>query len=244
MTPKFPHVLRRGDTSPVVALVQQRLRELRYFPQKQVATRHFGPITEAAVKAVQKTHKDQTGRALEVDGVVGEKTWTALWAAPSERVVVSRPGTLHLRGQDARIAFYGHPDRIAVRLGQVTSELDFRGHKVPVHDKALPYFRRWLELLSIHERAHKLEPWTPRKVATYSHRLIRGGTTWSFHAFAAALDVDWDRNPMTSDPGAIARWRGSSERIPEYVIDCARRAGLTWGGDWSSRKDFMHFQAG
>ncbi|QIG92051.1 MULTISPECIES: peptidoglycan-binding domain-containing protein [unclassified Bradyrhizobium] len=40
----------------------------------------FGPLTEAAVKAFQGFGVDFDGNPLKVDGIVGPKTWTALWS--------------------------------------------------------------------------------------------------------------------------------------------------------------------
>ena len=37
-------------------------------------------MTEAAVYEVQKTFVDFDGNPLKVDGVAGEKTWSALWS--------------------------------------------------------------------------------------------------------------------------------------------------------------------
>lgn len=42
---------------------------------------YYGPMTEAAVKAFQRTHKDRNGKQLEVDGSVGPLTRGALEAA-------------------------------------------------------------------------------------------------------------------------------------------------------------------
>ena len=40
----------------------------------------FGPLTEAAVKNFQGDFLDFDGHPLKKDGIVGEKTWTALWS--------------------------------------------------------------------------------------------------------------------------------------------------------------------
>jgi peptidoglycan hydrolase-like protein with peptidoglycan-binding domain len=58
-----------------VLAVQTKLQELGYF--KGSLGGNFGPITQAAVIAFQKANK------LEVDGIVGIKTWNALFAAKS-----------------------------------------------------------------------------------------------------------------------------------------------------------------
>lgn len=64
--------LEYGDTGERVKLMQERLLELGFFEGK--VTTGFYARTSAAVKAFQKHN------ALQVDGVVGEDTWTALFA--------------------------------------------------------------------------------------------------------------------------------------------------------------------
>jgi hypothetical protein len=71
--PPFPGVvLKRGLKGPDVCRVQARLRELRHAIDS-VPGCPFGPQTEAAVKAFQKS------RNLEDDGRVGKLTWLALF---------------------------------------------------------------------------------------------------------------------------------------------------------------------
>ncbi len=61
-----------GDTGTDVELIQERLKELKYFKKK--CTGNFGPETDKAVKAFQKRNK------LEADGSVGELTREALFS--------------------------------------------------------------------------------------------------------------------------------------------------------------------
>ncbi len=62
--------LKEGATGTQVKQLQQRLQQLGFNPGSPDGA--FGPATKAAVIAFQKFKK------LEADGVVGEKTWTAL----------------------------------------------------------------------------------------------------------------------------------------------------------------------
>lgn len=62
--------LRRGSTGPEVTALQQRLTELGFDPNG--IDGHFGPGTEAAVKAFQQAH------GLAADGIVGPITRAAL----------------------------------------------------------------------------------------------------------------------------------------------------------------------
>ncbi|HWC67271.1 MAG TPA: peptidoglycan-binding protein [Acidimicrobiales bacterium] len=65
----FP-VLQPGDTGPTVTKLQQMLAAAGFDPG--AADGNFGPRTEVAVRAYQ------TSRRLDVDGIVGRQTWTAL----------------------------------------------------------------------------------------------------------------------------------------------------------------------
>lgn len=54
--------------------MQAALRSLGFYPTSAAIDGDFGPKTEAAVREFQRT------RGLEVDGVVGPKTWTEIFA--------------------------------------------------------------------------------------------------------------------------------------------------------------------
>ncbi len=69
--PMQNHILRKGDDSPTVAIVQTRLMELGYMDSDE-PTEHFGGITESALIRFQK-HND-----LKADGQLGENTWLLL----------------------------------------------------------------------------------------------------------------------------------------------------------------------
>jgi hypothetical protein len=68
--PVFPGVVRIGAKGPVVVTIQQRLN---HYGAHLKADGDFGPLTFGGVKFFQKTH------SLVVDGIVGPKTWAALW---------------------------------------------------------------------------------------------------------------------------------------------------------------------
>jgi len=71
--PPYPGiVLRRGMQGPSIRQVQERLNELGENPQL-AADGTFGPMTEAAVVAFQRS------RGLTPDGIVGPNTWNSLF---------------------------------------------------------------------------------------------------------------------------------------------------------------------
>lgn len=66
----------------------------------------------------------------------------------------------------------------------------------------------------------------------YARRSIRGRSAHaSAHSWGIAIDLEPRKFPL-----------GSSERMPDAVVEIFRRAGFFYGGDFKSRKDPMHFQ--
>lgn len=76
-----PETVKKGSKGSAVRLLQEILKS---FADPQLdpgpIDGDFGPITEAAVKAFQGFAVDFDGNPLKVDGIVGPKTWTALWS--------------------------------------------------------------------------------------------------------------------------------------------------------------------
>ena len=68
----------------------------------------------------------------------------------------------------------------------------------------------------------------------YAPRNVRGSSTkLSCHAFAAAIDLDPEHEPMN---------RVHASRVSQIVIDAFKAEGAFWGGDFHTRQDPMHFQ--
>jgi hypothetical protein len=67
----------------------------------------------------------------------------------------------------------------------------------------------------------------------YNLRQKRGGGGWSQHAYGNAIDINPAKNPMT---GKLIT------DMPGNIRDMAAKYGLSWGGDWKSTKDAMHFE--
>jgi peptidoglycan hydrolase-like protein with peptidoglycan-binding domain len=76
-----PETVKDGSRGNGVRLLQQILRGFGYPPYDPgPVDGEFGPLTEAAVRAVQGDFVDFDGNPLVVDGIVGLKTWAALWS--------------------------------------------------------------------------------------------------------------------------------------------------------------------
>lgn len=100
-------ILKLGSTGLDVRTLQAALRALDLYKPPAAIDGAFGPKTELAVKAFQQVN------GLEVDGVVGPKTWTAL-LAPAVRAPWPMPRCWPLRcladGRTPRITS-GHKSR-------------------------------------------------------------------------------------------------------------------------------------
>lgn len=70
----------------------------------------------------------------------------------------------------------------------------------------------------------------------YNLRPIRGGKKPSFHSWGAAIDLNAAEYPLGLDVAPA----------PDFleVANIFKSKGFTWGGDFKTRKDLMHFQFG
>ena len=78
---KMPATIKRGARGAKVLIVQRICRTYYANGKKQTLRldESFGAKTETAVKYWQSKHKDHEGNPLTQDGVVGAKTWRAMW---------------------------------------------------------------------------------------------------------------------------------------------------------------------
>ena len=94
---------------------------------------------------------------------------------------------------------------------------------------------------------------TADNTSAFNCRLVPGSSTWSQHAYGRAVDVDPLENPEVRDgqvdPPSATRWADRARSDPGMIRhgDAAWQAfaavGWTWGGDWTSLKDYQHFSA-
>ena len=89
--------------------------------------------------------------------------------------------------------------------------------------------------------------------SAFNCRLVPGTSVWAQHAYGLAVDINPFENPEIQggqvDPPAAAAWADRSRSSPAMIRDqdaawrAFRSIGWTWGGDWRSLKDYMHFSA-
>ncbi|HEX2175665.1 MAG TPA: M15 family metallopeptidase [Nocardioidaceae bacterium] len=84
-------------------------------------------------------------------------------------------------------------------------------------------------------------------------RPVRGQSEWSAHAYGQAIDVNPFLNPYRNDDLVLPElasayldrgWRRPGMVHPDGVVVRAFESiGWTWGGDFESLEDYMHFSA-
>lgn len=90
--------------------------------------------------------------------------------------------------------------------------------------------------------------------SAFNCRFATGSQRWSEHAYGRAIDINPIQNPYVTRGGAILPPAGAAhtQRDPatpgliteEGPVTAAFRAiGWSWGGNWSSGKDYQHFSA-
>ena len=76
---------------------------------------------------------------------------------------------------------------------------------------------------------------------------------WSQHAYGHAIDINPVQNPYVTESGHIEPSKGAAYvnrakapgviRAGDVVVRAFAAIGWSWGGEWSSAKDYQHFSA-
>lgn len=109
------------------------------------------------------------------------------------------------------------------------------GYKITVTKESAPAFLGFLGDL-------KAAGYKATDSGSYNNRTIRGSTRRSQHALGTAIDVSGPNNGMQYANSPFFKKNGLKTDLPKNVSDMAAKWGLTWGGNWKTRKDPMHFE--
>lgn len=79
----------------------------------------------------------------------------------------------------------------------------------------------------------------------FAVRQMRGLRALSMHAFGLAIDFDAAENPLAErlTLDAYYRLHPRAFKPDSLLVALFKEEGWMWGGDWTGRKDPMHFQA-
>lgn len=121
---------------------------------------------------------------------------------------------------------WGNPNSPDWRKNNITRITTQSGKSVDVHKEAAASFLGFLNDL-------EAQGYQINSLGGYNLRSKRGGRSLSEHAFGNAIDINPSQNPMS---------KAFITNMPSNISDLAARWGLSWGGDWKSTKDPMHFE--
>jgi Phage tail lysozyme/D-alanyl-D-alanine carboxypeptidase len=110
-------------------------------------------------------------------------------------------------------------------------EVDFNGTKVQIHTLAAGCLKGVAD--QVKDVNYKI-----RMMGCYRFDSNNGSTNIglrSYHTYGVACDINWDKNPFVSGKSA-------PYDMPEEYVKAFHDHGFTWGGYWSSVKDYMHFE--
>ncbi len=94
--------------------------------------------------------------------------------------------------------------------------------------------------------------------SAFNCRPVTGGKKWSRHSYGKAIDINPIENPYISRSGRIShkaslKYRKRIRKNPhkasnnavmlknDKIVKLFKVKGWRWGGDWSSIKDYQHF---
>ena len=133
--------------------------------------------------------------------------------------------------QAARNAFYGDPGKGQI-AGQMVAVVPpfamyYEGKRVKAiqfHKKAAPALLAALNEIwdyCQHDQAKVEAAGVSKYAGAYNPRMVRGSKTkWSNHAYAAAIDLNPEKNALGVKKGTM----------PQFVVDAFCRQGAMWGG--------------
>jgi hypothetical protein len=138
---------------------------------------------------------------------------------------------------DAAARGWGNPGKPGSATGATFRRnyivpIDAGGRRLYVHRQVAHLFKGFID--EIVARGYRIDQGDVDDWG-YAHRLIRGSkTTLSNHSWGLAVDLNATTNPMLASRLVTD--------MPAWVVECAEKWGLHWGGNYKSRPDPMHFE--
>lgn len=198
-----------------------------------------GPKTRTAIRNFQKAH------GLAVDGIVGPNTEKALREIlelgdnrPIINDVPAPPvGKILWPTQAQCASFYGPPGQVKLQSIELPYPFYYDGRlmkSTSVHTKIASTVKKILTRVKDHYGVEKINE---LKLSDYSGcynpRRMRGGSAWSMHAYACALDFNaadnqlrWGRDRARFAKPMYNRWWELWEE--EGAVSLGRTANYDW----------------
>lgn len=161
---------------------------------------------------------------------------------PAPQKVLGRQGILE-------VTYYSFDDKL--HKGQIVVDIDLvadvkgafdliRKTKFPVKS-VIPFVDR--RLMSENERVASLN-----NSSGFNYRTIAKTNKLSNHAFGRAIDINPAINPFIKGDEVLPLAIKYDTKVPgtivgdEEFVTYLKARGWEWGGDWSDKKDYMHFE--
>jgi peptidoglycan LD-endopeptidase CwlK len=83
--------------------------------------------------------------------------------------------------------------------------------------------------------------------SAFNYRVIAGTDRLSNHSYGRAIDINPFQNPYTQRDGVVVPRGATYTReekgtITPEIASVFKSYGWEWGGDWTERKDWQHFE--
>lgn len=132
------------------------------------------------------------------------------------------------RTQAELTGLYGPPDDMKKNLVSV----DFLGHSIQVHKLVAPCLEAVANEIKTNNINYKVN-----EMGGYRRDGNGRGQIGdkSYHSYGAAVDINPSKN------GYYEGTTGPYD-IPQAYVDAFHHHGWSWGGNWNSSKDYMHFE--
>lgn len=83
--------------------------------------------------------------------------------------------------------------------------------------------------------------------SAFNYRVIAGTNRLSYHATGRAIDINPVQNPYVGVDGVVAPASATYDlsqdgTVTSDIVSIFKSYGWEWGGDWTDRKDWQHFQ--
>jgi uncharacterized protein YcbK (DUF882 family) len=210
-------------------------------PIPETAPADNAPATPAAEQPAAKAPE---AKKAEAPKPAAAETQKSKEAAPFtlEKCGVTKPkwGSQHGKGdeysQKQLKKIFGDPGSMSnhEKMADKMVAVDFMGHKVKVHPKVAPCLNEVSKELEAKHIKYDI-----KQIGGYRYDSDNGSSNIgkkSYHTYGAAIDINWADNPWSGDGSA------KDHDIPKAIIDIFKKNGFTWGGNWVSVKDYMHFE--
>ncbi|MGL4465086.1 MAG: M15 family metallopeptidase [Planctomycetia bacterium] len=151
------------------------------------------------------------------------------------------------------VTYFGFDSKI--HRGQIVVDQDLAGDVEAVFAVALKTKFPLRSVVPVsHPRYRKDRTWSDdlsmaaNNTSSFNYRAITGGKTLSNHALGRAVDVNPLQNPyikgkIVLPPGAKYDPSVPGTLTPDHPVTKAFLArGWKWGGDWTGRPDYQHFE--